>query len=71
MTKKFNFRYLLDTLHENESKIIRRRKQNNSPLKHYEEKKKEGNGDFEEGAVSLKHQTGRFFFYNFVLFRLG
>lgn len=49
--------YLLDTLHENESKIIRRKKQSSSPLKQQAEKKKEGNGDFEEGAVSLKHSN--------------
>lgn len=49
----FIFRYLLDTLHENENKIIRRKRQASS-LHESVEKKNEGNGDFDEGAAFLK-----------------
>ncbi|KAK6621333.1 hypothetical protein RUM43_011639 [Polyplax serrata] len=44
--------YLLDTLHENENKVLKRRKQSTSPSKSFE-KKREGNGDFDEGATSV------------------
>ncbi|KAL0266618.1 UNVERIFIED_CONTAM: hypothetical protein PYX00_009111 [Menopon gallinae] len=50
--------YLLDTLHENENKIIRRNRQSNSPQKNSSGKKMDGNGDFEEGAAtSVKQQS--------------